>query len=72
MGDPSAKDVPQYKKDEIISEIMRLMDTNRNRLIEKEEFMTYSKAGKQLPDFGLGPGHHWDMEMEYEIHHWEK
>jgi hypothetical protein len=34
--------------------------------------MAFSNAGKELPDFGLGPGHHWDMEMEYEIHHWEK
>lgn len=72
MDDPSAKDVPQDKKDNIISEVMRLVDTNGNGLIEKEEFMAFSKAGKQLPDFGLGPGHHWDMEMEYEIHHWEK
>lgn len=72
MDDPSAKDVPQDKKDHIISEVMRLIDTNENGFIEKDEFMAYSKAGKDLPDFGLGPGHHWDMEMEYEIHHWEK
>lgn len=29
-------------------------------------------AGKRLPNFGLGPGHHGDVEYEYEIHHFEK
>jgi hypothetical protein len=72
MDDPSAKDVPQDKKDNIVSEVMRLIDTSGNGLIEKDEWMVFSNAGKELPDFGLGPGHHWDMEMEYEIHHWEK
>lgn len=72
MDDPSAKDVPQDKRDNIVNEIMRLMDTNGNRLIEKEEWLAFTDAGKELPDFGLGPGHHWDMEMEYEIHHWER
>lgn len=72
MDDPSAKDVPQNKKDEIVNEIMRLLDKNGNRLIERGEWETFTKEGKELPDFGLGPGHHWDMEMEYEIHHWER
>lgn len=72
MDDPSAKDVPQDKRDNIVDEIMRLMDTNGNGQIEKGEWDAFNRAGKELPDFGLGPGHHWDMEMEYEIHHWEK
>lgn len=72
MDDPSAKDVPQDKKDNIVREVMRLIDTSGSGLIEKDEWMAFSNAGKELPDFGLGPGHHWDMEMEYEIHHWEK
>lgn len=73
MDDISAKDVPADKKDEVIREIMKLMDTNGNGVVEREEWTAFTKDGKgTLPDFGLGPGHHWDIEMEYEIHHWEK
>ena len=73
MEDETAKDVPQEKKDEIIREISKLMDTNNNNIVEREEFMAFVNDRKgALPDFGTGPGHHWDIEMEYEIHHWEK
>lgn len=73
MTDPSAKDTPQEKKDEIIREIMKLMDLNNNGIVEKEEWNSFTQERKgTLPDFETGPGHHWDMEMEYEIHHWEK
>ncbi|KAI9650776.1 hypothetical protein NHQ30_000806 [Ciborinia camelliae] len=72
MEDETAKDVPQEKKDNLVREILRLMDNNYNGQVEKEEWDRYSASGGLLPDFGLGPGHHWDMEMEYEIHHWQK
>jgi hypothetical protein len=72
MEDESAKDVSEIKKNEIVDKIMTLMDTNDNGLVEREEFMAFSDKKGVLPDFGLGPGHHWDLEMEYEIHHWEK
>ena len=73
MNDPSAKDVPQEKKDEILREVLKLMDHNENGQIDKHEWLQFTGEGRKgtLPDFGLGPGHHWDMEMEYEIHHWE-
>jgi len=73
MDDPSAKDVSQEQKDKIVREILGMFDRNDNRIVEREEWMGVVGEGKgTLPDFGLGPGHHWDMEMEYEIHHWEK
>ncbi|KAG0645769.1 putative calcium-binding [Hyphodiscus hymeniophilus] len=73
MDDPSAKDVSQEQKDKIVREIMEMFDRNGNNIVEREEWMEVVGEGKgTLPDFGLGPGHHWDMEMEYEIHHWEK
>lgn len=73
MEDETAKDVPQSKKDEILSEILKLMDTNKNGIVEKSEWTDFAQERKgTLPDFGTGPGHHWDMEMEYEIHHWER
>ncbi|THV54014.1 hypothetical protein BGAL_0036g00110 [Botrytis galanthina] len=72
MEDETAKDVPQDKKDNILKEILKLMDNNNNGQVEREEWDRYSGTGGLLPDFGLGPGHHWDIEMEYEIHHWQK
>ncbi|KAI9055736.1 hypothetical protein LZ554_000677 [Drepanopeziza brunnea f. sp. 'monogermtubi'] len=73
MEDETAKDVPQSKKDEILAQIMKLMDTNANGIVERSEWTAFTQDGKgTLPDFGTGPGHHWDMEIEYEIHHWEK
>jgi hypothetical protein len=73
MDDPSAKDVSQERKDEVVKEIMRLIDSNDNGIIERQEFIWFTHHVKgTLPDFGLGPGHHWDIETEYEIHHWEK
>ena len=63
----------QEKKDEVVREVMKLIDKNGDGEIAREEFMWFCEEVKgTLPDFGLGPGHHWDMEMEYEIHHWEK
>lgn len=72
MDDPSAVDVSQEKKDEILHDVLLAIDQNHNGIVEKWEWVRFSEFGKVLPDFGLGPGHHWDMEMEYEIHHWEK
>lgn len=72
MNDPSAKDVPQSKKDEILSSVHKLMDLNGDKIVDRDEWMVFCHKGLVLPDFGTGPGHHWDMEMEYEIHHWEK
>ena len=73
MEDPSARYVSQEQKDKIVGDIMKMFDKNGNNLVEREEWMEVMGEGKgTLPDFGLGPGHHWDIEMEYEIHHWEK
>ena len=66
------KEVSQERKEEIIEKILGMIDGNRNNVVEKDEWMKFCEDGKTLPDFGLGPGHHWDMETEYEIHHWEK
>ena len=72
MDDPSAKSVTHQKKNEMVSKIWELMDINKDELVERDEWMVFCAGGGVLPDFGEGPGHHWDMEMEYEIHHWEK
>jgi len=64
MGDPTAKAVTQEQKDHLAKEIFRLLDVNGDQMVEQDEFMTFYGRGEVLPDFGLGPGHHWDMEMK--------
>ncbi|RFU23672.1 hypothetical protein B7463_g12668, partial [Scytalidium lignicola] len=78
MNDETAKDVPQSKRDEIVREVMGVLDHNGNGQVTMGEWMVFCTRGNGkgskgvLPDFGTGPGHHWDLETEYEIHHWEK
>ncbi|KAI0997737.1 hypothetical protein K3495_g10454 [Podosphaera aphanis] len=67
MDDPSARDVPVTIKNEITRTLLSLLDTNTNNVVEESEFLLFDGP---LPDFGLGPGHHWDIETEYQIHHW--
>lgn len=72
LMDESNKHVPQERRDEIVREVLSLVDANRDGVVSREEFQEFIAAGKTLPDFGTGPGHHGDDEYEYEIHHWEK
>lgn len=60
------------KAQQVINDILMLYDTNEDSKISKEEFVDGNVAGKHLPNFGLGPGHHGDDEYEYEIHHYER
>jgi hypothetical protein len=53
-------------------DVFKIFDPTQTGRITKEAFIEKSRAGQQLPDFGLGPGHHGDDEYEYEIHHFEK
>lgn len=55
-----------------IVEVFEIFDTQHSGHITREAFLSHTKNGKKLPDFGLGPGHHGDDEYEYEIHHFEK
>jgi Ca2+-binding EF-hand superfamily protein len=72
LYDESNKDVPHAKREELLSTLMKLMDRNGDGVISKDEWLSFIKEGKTLPDLGTGPGHHGDDEYEYEIHHWEK
>ncbi|KAI9828158.1 MAG: hypothetical protein M1832_003685 [Thelocarpon impressellum] len=60
------------KHEEVVREVMQLLDHNRDGKVQQSEWLSFCAAGRKLPDFGLGPGHHGDDEYEYEIHHFEK
>lgn len=65
-------EIKQETKDKVTSEVLKLLDTNHDGTVSLEEWKVFSDAGNELPDFGLGPGHHGDYEYEYEVHHWLK
>lgn len=72
LMDDSNKHVTEERKQEIVAEILRLVDNNKDGVINRDEFEVFiAHEGGILPDFGTGPGHHGDDEYEYEIHHWE-
>jgi hypothetical protein len=64
--------VGSEKRDEVLREVLDLLDRDGDGVVQRGEWEAFTSQGKTLPDFGLGPGHHWDMETEYEIHHWER
>ncbi|RDW66092.1 hypothetical protein BP6252_09727 [Coleophoma cylindrospora] len=72
MEDQTAKDVTQQKKDDMKRVLLDMLDKDHDGRISKDEWMGFCANKGVLPDFGTGPGHHGDMEYEYEIHHWEK
>lgn len=70
--DESNKNVPRRRRDEILEQLLKLLDTDGDGAVSRQEWMDFMASGKRLPDMGTGPGHHGDDEYEYEIHHWEK
>lgn len=72
LMDPSASSVPDSKREEVARRVLELFDGDQDGAVSMGEFLSGSAAGVQLPDFGLGPGHHGDDEYEYEIHHFER
>lgn len=72
LDDASTASVSDAQKQEVVREVFALFDPLKSGVISFSDWMRLSQAGRKLPDFGLGPGHHGDMEYEYEIHHFEK
>lgn len=64
--------ITQEVKDDVVRKVLKLLDANSNGEVSREEWVLFSQHGGQLPDFGVGPGHHLDFEAEYENHHWNK
>lgn len=67
------KHVSAADREKVTREVFKLFDSDKNGVIEREEWMGKNNdEGVRLPDFGLGPGHHFDDEEEYEVHHFQK
>ncbi|KAK2792746.1 hypothetical protein FQN52_002808 [Onygenales sp. PD_12] len=72
LDDDSNSGLSEERKQQILKEIFGIFDPLKTGVISQGDWMRLSREGKKLPDFGTGPGHHGDMEYEYEIHHFEK
>lgn len=66
------KEITQEVKDNVVNKVLALIDKNRDGVISLDEWRIFTANGGELPDFGLGPGHHGDYEYEYEVHHWKE
>lgn len=60
------------QKENVVREVLKLFNPSGDGKVSRDEWMSQTQAGFRLPDFGYGPGHHGDIEYEYEIHHFEK
>lgn len=72
MDDESNSGVTEERKQQALREVFALFDTGSSGVITRDNWMRLISAGKRLPDLGFGPGHHGDIEYEYEIHHFER
>ncbi|KAL1955163.1 hypothetical protein VTO42DRAFT_8978 [Malbranchea cinnamomea] len=72
LDDESNAHIPEERKIRAISEVFAIFDPLKTGVISNRDWMRLTRAGKRLPDLGFGPGHHGDMEYEYEIHHFEQ
>lgn len=65
-------EITEETREEVYQTLMKLLDENKDGRVSMEEWRKFCEAGKELPDFGLGTGHHGDYEYEYEVHHWQE
>jgi len=72
LDDESLRHTAAEVKDRAVLDVFKVFDPSSSGLITRDQWLDGIRAGKKLPDSGLGPGHHGDDEYEYEIHHFEK
>lgn len=71
MGENSREVTPEVQN-MVVESIFKLLDTDKNGVISRDEWVLFHNNGGELPDFGYGQGHHLDFESEYEEHHWNQ
>lgn len=66
----ASKEITDEIRDNVVRTVLDLLDTDNDGVVSIDEWRVFMDRNGELPDFGLGPGHHGDYEYEYEIHHW--
>lgn len=72
LDDVSNAELAEDRKQQVIDQVLGLFDQSKLGVVTRGDWMDKVATGWRLPDFGLGPGHHGDIEYEYEIHHFEE
>lgn len=72
LDDESNSGSSEARKQGAVISVFKLFDPEGTGYITRDAWLKATAAGKRLPDLGFGPGHHGDIEYEYEIHHFEK
>ncbi|GLI72664.1 hypothetical protein PoHVEF18_000845 [Penicillium ochrochloron] len=72
LDDESNRAASESSKESAIRAVFDLFDPTNTGTISRDAWLKAISAGTRLPDLGFGPGHHGDLEYEYEIHHFEK
>ncbi|GKZ18094.1 hypothetical protein AbraIFM66951_006522 [Aspergillus brasiliensis] len=72
MDDETNAGATEDRKTQALREVFGLFDPTNTGFITRDNWMRIIAEGTRLPDLGFGPGHHGDIEYEYEIHHFEK
>ncbi|OKL56310.1 hypothetical protein UA08_08434 [Talaromyces atroroseus] len=70
--DSSNAHLSEDQKAKVVREVLDLFSAPDSEAVSRDDWMSKVQAGVRLPDFGHGPGHHGDIEYEYEIHHFEQ
>ena len=69
-GREQDRDVGLDKTRSVEDAILKLIDTDGDETITRQEYLAFKNGGGQLPDLGFA-GHHEDEETEFDIHHVE-
>ncbi|PWY84908.1 EF hand domain-containing protein [Aspergillus heteromorphus CBS 117.55] len=72
MDDETNAAQSEDSKSQALRTVFALFDPTNTGFISRDNWMRIVSEGTALPDLGFGPGHHGDIEYEYEIHHFEK
>ena len=64
--------IPPEFKAAVVGRVSIMLKADAKGRISREKWLEFAKNGGQLPDVGVGPGHHFDFETEYEKHHWNE
>lgn len=72
LQDSSNSHLTDLQKSDVVQRVLAVFDLAKTGTVTRNDFLHEIARGSRLPDFGYGPGHHGDLEYEYEIHHYEK
>lgn len=75
-GHDETESISNDLKQRIVKEVFETIDAIindgviRQDTVSLQDWIKFKSSAGKLPDFGIGPGHEFEFEEEYEKHHW--